>query len=469
MKKVFAFLLLACIGIKVNAEGPFLYEGIWYEILDQEAKTCTTKLGTEFSSGNQPEGDIVLPEKVIYNGEEYTLTEIGDHGLRLSASAGPALTSITIPNTVKRIGDYAFASQKMLETIEIPGSVEYIGEHAFHACQNLLSVKLNYGLKHMGDAVFAYCHFTELVLPSTLEKIDGFFFENPYADKSNGSAIISYLETLICQSPNPPTIVDGYWYTEYACSNTILYVPNGSKEKYLQATGWKNYGPDRIKEIDGLMVFLDRTSATMVKGSTLQLKGIFSYDSSNHNMIPTEVTWSSDNESVVTVMGDPEEFGVGVVTAVGNGTANVTCSVQPNSLNLPPVTASCKVTVKDGIASFTTSEQDIELFINENKQMIIDLMGFEEGTATLTISLTGKNGQTLSSEEHLIVVRKRSAADGDLNGDTSVDETDIQLMMDYLANPNNKDLEGGGIPDLNNDRKVNSVDLEMLIGKVSAK
>jgi len=75
------------------------------------------------------------------------VTEIADNLFNKSGAAvAPSLlTSITIPNTITRIGSSAFASSR-LTTVTIPGSVKYIGTGAFNNSVSLTSVTLNEGL-----------------------------------------------------------------------------------------------------------------------------------------------------------------------------------------------------------------------------------------------------------------------------------------------------------------------------------
>src|SRR5271155_615387 len=63
-----------------------------------------------------------------------TVTTIGD-----GAFEETALTSVTIPNTVTSIGDYAFYLCTNLTSVTIPNSVTNIGERAFFVCKRLTS------------------------------------------------------------------------------------------------------------------------------------------------------------------------------------------------------------------------------------------------------------------------------------------------------------------------------------------
>ena len=54
-------------------------------------------------------GDITIPEKVTYEGVEYTVTAIGEFSF-----AECAITSVTIPTSVTTIGDYAFAASPLM-------------------------------------------------------------------------------------------------------------------------------------------------------------------------------------------------------------------------------------------------------------------------------------------------------------------------------------------------------------------
>jgi len=78
---------------------------------------------------NYYEGDIVIPKNV--NG--YTITAIGDYAFsRLTLKDSErGITSVSIPTTVKAIGEWAFYRCDRLKSITIPNTVESIGDMAF--------------------------------------------------------------------------------------------------------------------------------------------------------------------------------------------------------------------------------------------------------------------------------------------------------------------------------------------------
>ena len=67
-----------------------------------------------------------------------------------------SLTSVTIPDSVTSIGDYAF-SECCLTSVTIPNSVTTIGEGAFRSCYSLTSVTIGDSVTTIGDGVFAVC------------------------------------------------------------------------------------------------------------------------------------------------------------------------------------------------------------------------------------------------------------------------------------------------------------------------
>ena len=82
------------------------------------------------------------------------------------------IMSYTVPDSIRRIGDYAFSGYQGLDEVIMSNSVQEIGCSAFSSCYSLERVKLSENLTTIGREAFQGCErLTELVLPSTLTEI----------------------------------------------------------------------------------------------------------------------------------------------------------------------------------------------------------------------------------------------------------------------------------------------------------
>lgn len=92
---------------------------------------------------------------------------------------GMASGNIIIPNTVKKIGEKAFAWSDELESIEIPDSVVQIGKDAFDSCHFLKKVILSNSITEIPASLFSYCQsLPEIIIPNSVTKIGMEAFEN---------------------------------------------------------------------------------------------------------------------------------------------------------------------------------------------------------------------------------------------------------------------------------------------------
>ena len=88
------------------------------------------------------------------------VTTIGAEAFYRTDNTTPSnwMTSITLPESVKTIGNKAFYQCFSLETINIPDSVETIGEYAFHNCNAVTSVTIGSNVKHIASGAFYTCY-----------------------------------------------------------------------------------------------------------------------------------------------------------------------------------------------------------------------------------------------------------------------------------------------------------------------
>lgn len=128
------------------------------------------------------EGAIVVPEGVIYlakralAGCEY-ITEVSLpstlKGLGEEAFEGClSLSKITIPEGVDTIPKRAFAGCECLESVDLPSSLIRIDKEAFEDCEELTSIVIPEGVTYIGVRAFNNCDFLEeAVIPFSLCEI----------------------------------------------------------------------------------------------------------------------------------------------------------------------------------------------------------------------------------------------------------------------------------------------------------
>ena len=97
-----------------------------------------------------------------------SVTSIGEWAF----SGCSSLTSINIPDSVTSIGKGAFSGCSSLTSIRIPESVTSIGEEAFSCCDSLTSISLPSRIKSIGNNAFYGCSsLTSISLPSSVTSI----------------------------------------------------------------------------------------------------------------------------------------------------------------------------------------------------------------------------------------------------------------------------------------------------------
>lgn len=165
MKKLLFLLAMTLVSVSIIAS-TFEVDGICYEIL-----SSTDKAVSVTSKGNQTySGDIVIPEKVIYNGKTYSVTSIGYRAFK----GCNGLSSIDIPNSVSSIGKNAFSYCSSLKTMIIPDNVTSIGEYAFEFCDSLSTILIGNNVTSIGGSAFKNCRsLASLIIPNSVTYIGG--------------------------------------------------------------------------------------------------------------------------------------------------------------------------------------------------------------------------------------------------------------------------------------------------------
>ncbi len=90
----------------------------------------------------------------------------------LDIQTGEALQELYLPNTITKIGAYAFGGCSALQIIHLPNQLDTISDHMFAGCIALENITLPETLTTISGYAFYDCRsLKKLVLPETVEKI----------------------------------------------------------------------------------------------------------------------------------------------------------------------------------------------------------------------------------------------------------------------------------------------------------
>lgn len=129
----------------------FMVDGVSYSVISHQCKTVeVTFRRPEFDPYS---GHVIIPSEVNYNSETYTVTAIRSCAFYLCGH----LLSVTLPDTIIKIGRKAFGCCFSLEAINIPDSVQVIKAEAFINCENLAELNIGDGVMHIDTAAFYGC------------------------------------------------------------------------------------------------------------------------------------------------------------------------------------------------------------------------------------------------------------------------------------------------------------------------
>lgn len=153
-------------------------------------------------------------------------------------------TTITIPNSVTDIDEWAFAWCRLLTSVNIPDSVITIGARAFYNCSALTSIAIPNNVVSINKWTFAGCDkLTSIKLPNTLTTIDEFAFmdcnklmsiELPSSLTTIGKAVFYNCSGLLSiRIPFNVQTVDEDAYRN--CNNVKSIIIESSTTKFLKS------------------------------------------------------------------------------------------------------------------------------------------------------------------------------------------------------------------------------------------
>jgi len=96
----------------------------------------------------------------------------GLDGIGSSAFSGSGLTTVTLPNSLTYLGDYAFSDCKDLASISIGTGITEIPYNCFTGCNALTSVDLPEHVTSIGGGAYSYCNgLVSITLPGSIQSV----------------------------------------------------------------------------------------------------------------------------------------------------------------------------------------------------------------------------------------------------------------------------------------------------------
>ena len=232
-------------------------DGIYYYL---NTETKEAEITYNENNGDDYSGDVVIPEKILYNETEYTVTSIGARAF----SKCKNVSSIIIPNSVTRIKVSAFQNCRGLTSIVIPKSVTTINDKVFHNCTNLTSITIPSSVTSFSTANFYGCSSLSKII---VDNVD--FWVNYICDKGRLVDDVDNNEFHLYVGDNE--------VTEITIPNSFTSIKEGTFQNYVSIESVSigesvtNIGNSAFYGCCSLKSVTIPNSVTSISGSTFVL------------------------------------------------------------------------------------------------------------------------------------------------------------------------------------------------------
>lgn len=267
---------------------------------------CSNRTATLTGHDDNCTGTLAIPESIIVNGIEFSVTAIGEQAFKdCSGLTG----TLTIPSSVTTIGNGAFQGcSGFTGTLTIPSSVTSIGIWAFSSCSGFTGIVVENGnpqydsrnncnaiinasntlvagcqntvipntVTTIGDGAFRGCTtLTSVTIPTSVTRIDWWAFSGctglttltlPGSVTNLGNYAFAFCGNLteITSLAEEPPVANADVFLD--SPKTIpVNVPCGKVSPYRNAAGWSDF--NNIQEASGCPRTVTATSADETMGT----------------------------------------------------------------------------------------------------------------------------------------------------------------------------------------------------------
>ena len=304
-----------------------------------------------------------------------------------------SLTTITIPDGVKNIPNYAFDGSNYLVTVNLPSSIANIGNGAFRRCERMKEITIPPTINNIGDNAFESCPILTIYCPKYINPVIG-FIDNKINVVSNED---QRLDTPKVLDPTQSS------YTLYSGSKITVncsYTIKNSVFGNVSDLSVKFYIPYGAMLSDGSL-YVDKQLCTDFK------------EDDNHITIPVskrtgKITFSLETESDCQL----QSYAILNYRLGSNDSFDIIDIVNEDyeliTLNAEDIISSSSIDVS-GIAS---PDKEVSLYVNGtlkstvqankagNYNAVLDLGYLFEGEqVNIRADMIDKNGETLSAQK----------------------------------------------------------------------
>ena len=320
-----------------------------------------------------------------------------------------SLLSISIPNNVSTIKKNAFKSCNALSSIDvidgnryydsrnncnaiiqtssnkliagckntiIPQDIITIGENAFFNITPLTSINIPNSVTTIESNAFCKCELTSIIIPNSVRSIGDYAF----SDCIHLNVVYSYIKT--------PFSMDGgvFWNIS---SDATLYVPKGTRSKYLNATGWHEFFANIVE--------MEETSQEF--GLSIKATGYGSASYNSTTVRNTTKTFTVNEGTSATITFTPDN-GYRIKSVKKNGSS---VSVTNNQYTVSNIQSNTTVEVEFEAIPVTTYSLTVKAtgngyasFGGTTARNITKILTVNAGSS-VTISFSPDNGYRIKS------------------------------------------------------------------------
>lgn len=241
-------------------------DGFVYGVVNEGFGTCEIAYpdagGDLDGYGNLISGDLLVPEYVTdpSTGKEYMVIGIGVQAFYKCDAQYDKYWTLTLPNSILTIDDWAFAECELLQKINFGSNLTSIGADAFYKCSEIGNLRFPDSLEEIGNyAFYGMKAMTTVVIPESVTTLGDYsfcgdkddtsnpcsierFVVGPDVEKLNGR-VLGYnnnLKVLVLNFPVPPTNESSNLFSNTDVTITTIYVPDESLDAYKACDDWNN-------------------------------------------------------------------------------------------------------------------------------------------------------------------------------------------------------------------------------------